>query len=325
MKKTVFKKILSAAMAVTLTAAMLVGCGGSTGSSGGAKILYIASEIDTFGEVLASAMSEHASSEGVTVDVLENPTTQEQIDSITSASSKGYDAIILQIVDSSTILHTEVAAGDLPIVYVNRKPNAEHLVADKYVYVGSESIDAGIQQGEAILNKLGNPSSLNIVILEGQPGYDALNRTNGVKRVMKEHGVNANYVFDDTANWSTEKAKETMDIFLKTGQPFDCVFSNNDSMAMGVIQSLREHHINPADVPIAGVDGTAEACDAIIAGDMVFSSYQNAKAQAEYAIKAAKLLANGSSISSLEGVTDDNTCVVIPYEPIDSTNVNKYK
>ncbi|MCR5666440.1 MAG: substrate-binding domain-containing protein [Eubacterium sp.] len=327
MRKRTVKKVIAVATCSIMIGAMLSGCDSETQSSGDAKILFIGSSItgDSFGETLAAAMDTHAAEEGVTVELVEDTTPQAQIETISSAEADGYDAIIMQIADSSTILHTEVAAGDLPIVYVNRKPDEEHLVADQYVYVGSESYEAGTQQGEAILEKLGNPSSLNIVIMEGQAGYDALNRTKGVKQVMKDNGVDANYVFDDTANWDAEQAKEAMDTFLKTGQSFDCIFANNDTMAMGIIESLKEHGLDPADTPIAGVDGTADGCAAITSGDMVFTSFQNADGQAEYAVKAAKLLANGQSISSLEGVDEENTCVIIPYEEVDASNVSSYQ
>ncbi len=114
-------------------------------------------------------------------------------------------------------------------------------------------------------------------------------------------------------------------IFLSTGQPYDFVAANNDSMALGVLDAYAENNINPADAPVLGVDATADGCAAIEDGRMVFTVYQSAKGQGEYAVKVAAELARGGSISGIEGATKDNKYVYVPFEKVTAGNVSEYK
>ena len=48
-------------------------------------------------------------------------------------------------------------------------------------------------------------------------------------------------------------------IFLKTGKQYDAISFNNDAMALGVIEALKNMEY-PEDVPVLGVDATAKGC-----------------------------------------------------------------
>lgn len=75
--------------------------------------------------------------------------------------------------------------------------------------------------------------------------------------------------FQDDAGWDREKAKKMFEAFLKLNVSYDCIISNNDEMALGVIDAMEENGIDPSKVPILGLDATPEACKAISNGKNV--------------------------------------------------------
>ncbi len=327
------RKLFRKIFAVTLTSAMalmlLSGCGNITAASSGGKkfLLSMNDEDDTFRKMLVDGMTSAAAEEGVTLDVsFCGNSLEQQTADISKAAANGYSAVIVRLVDASTALQMEVAAGDLPVIYVNNQPDEEYLEKDKYVYAGSSEEDAGALQAEWALKKLGNPSSMNVIIMMGEKGHSAtIGRTNAVRHTLTDNGCNVNVVFKDYANWSDTEAAEKMAIFFRTGQPYDAIFCNNDTMALGVVEALKANGVDPSTVPVCGVDATSDGCASIESGEMGFTAFQNAEGQAKGAIKAAKVLSDNGKISSIEGGTKDGKYVLVPFEAVDASNVSKYK
>ena len=327
--KTWVKRIVSYTLFFTLVIGAMFtfgGCKKAGGSGGGGKIMYTMNTLDDFRTLLMNGVKDAAAAEGVTLDVMEECTTvDEQIAQIKKAKAEGYSAIICLPVDLNTALQLEVAADGLPIVFVNSSPASNYLKADRYMFVGSYERDAGTYQAEYVWNKLGKPSSLNAIIFEGEQGHSAtIGRTASVKEFFRDNGVDANFVFCDYATWSDTIAEEKFDIFMKTGQSFDAVFCNNDTMAVGVVNAMKKYGFSTADIPVCGVDATAAGCQSIVDGGMQFTVYQSAAGQGEMAVKTAKAIAGGGSAKGLEGLTDDGTTVWVPFERVDSSNVKDY-
>ncbi|MBR4667261.1 MAG: substrate-binding domain-containing protein [Butyrivibrio sp.] len=325
------KKIFACLLIGLLVIASLAGCGSSAsggGGGGGGKILFIVTDTnDTYRALLSDSVVSAASSQGVSLDMVESGSdVQTQITLLSEAKSKGYSAIILRAADSTTAPQMNAAAGGLPIVYINNEPIADHLSADEYIYVGSDEAQSGQYQAEYVLNKLGNPKTLNVIIFQGEAGHSAtIGRTKAVKQTLKKNGCQANYVFVDTANWSDTEAKEKFGIFMKTGQSVDAVICNNDTMALGAIEAMKEYGLNYTKIPVCGVDATSDACASILAGEMSFTVLQDAKNQAAAAVKAASALGSGGSISGIDGATSDGKYLYVPFVPVDITNASQYK
>lgn len=324
-----FKRIITGVLTSVLIALSVIGCGSSSSGGGGGstdgsgvKVFFSTLTLDDFKTLVMNSVIEAGKSSGVTVDVGEPcATVDDQVAQIRDAASKGYDAIICNPVDTETALQLEVTAGDIPILFTNSQPDAAYLKPDKYMYVGSYEIDAGMMQAEYVWNKLGKPSSLNVVLFQGQPGHPAAtSRTKAVKKYFKQAGVNVNFVFNDTAYWDTQKAADEFKIFLKTGQPYDCVICNNDSMALGVVQAMNELGIDTSAVPVVGIDATVDGCKSILDGGMQFTVYQSAKGQGAACVEAAIALAKKGTTKEVQYVTDDLRYVWVPFEPVDKSN-----
>ncbi len=322
------KKLVSVAILGTIIVGMLYGCGSSSSdSSGSSKVLYIVVDLeDTFRAKLSNAIVDQAKSQGVDLTMVESGSSVEnQLELVASAKSEGYGAIILRLADSSTALQMNVASNGLPIVYVNNEPDEDHLSENEYIFVGSNEEQAGQYQVEYVLNKLGK-SSMNIVIIEGERGHSGtIGRTKAVKYTLKDNNIDYNIVFMDYANWSDTEACDKLNLFMKTGQTFDAVFCNNDTMALGVIESMKQNGIDYSAIPVCGVDATSDGCASILAGEMAFTVLQNADSQAARAVEAAVVLANGGKISAIEGASDDGLYIWVPFEPVDASNAAQYQ
>lgn len=330
MKKSYFK-LISAMAAIAL---LLTGCGqtneqSSAISGNQIRILMCVSDgNDTFRATLADAAATTAQNLGVQFELADAQNNIEtQIEQIRSAQSQGYDAILCCPVDADTAVEIEASAGELPIIFMNNCPDANRLKANKYMYVGSNEQVAGQLQAEYILQKMSTKDEINVIIFKGEKHFSATHgRTEAVKNTFQDSGKKVNIVFEDYADWSTDKAAQMLRVFLGLNRSFDCIISNNDSMALGAIEVCKEKGIDLSSVPVLGVDATADGCKAIAAGDMAFTVYQPAAGQGEAAVKVALALAHGQSASAsgLE-VSEDGKYVWIPFEAVDATNVSSYQ
>lgn len=313
---------------------ILTGCGnsggsgnsGSSGSSGGIKAFYSGPGTDTFKQMLMDKLAEYAPSEGIDLTIGEAcASTNDQVEQIQKAVADGYDAIICLPVDRATALQLEIAAGDKPIIYVNACPDEQFLKPNKYMAVSSYEMNAGEYQAEYVYNKLGKPSSMNIIIFRGEATHNAaVARSVSVKNWLRSQGVEVNVVFDDTANWSTDQAKDLFRIFQKTNQSFDAIFCNNDDMALGAVEALKEAGYDLDKYPVVGVDATVAGCESIAKGEMQFTVYQSADGQAQKAIQLTKALASGGTADGIEGLSEDGFYIWVPFERVDASNVKDY-
>ena len=337
------KKLGVLALTCTLSVSLLAGCGAkkeaSTDSTSanteedakingnGIKVLFsLTDRDDTFRAKLAESVETAAKSCNVSLDTkLCNNDTKVQLKDIKEAEANGYKAIIVRLADAQTALQMATATN-LPVIFINSAPESSVLKKDKDIYVGSNEYDAGKMQVEYVLKKLNNPKSMNIIILKGERGHSgATQRTSAVKTALKAAGVDYTIVFSDYgSSWSPENGREMMDAFFKTGQTVNAVFSNNDSMAIGAVESMKAHGLSLSTIPVVGVDATADACASIKAGEMQFTVLQNASMQCARAVQAAVTLGNKKSISTITGASKDKCYIWVPFEPVDSSNVDKY-
>lgn len=274
---------------------------------------------DQFISNLEQAILKAAEGTGYTVDSQEaNNDTQKQQEQVRTFALKGYDAIIVNLVDTSTAETIIAEAGDTPIIFINRRPADNLLVPNKYAYVGSQEYDAGKMQAEFLAKFFANKAdkTLNYVLFMGQLGLENTNeRTRSVKEELTKAGFTLNKVFEDTAEWDRSKAMDKMQTILGTGEAFDVVICNNDEMALGCIEALKAANVDLKKIPVVGIDATDMACESVKNGEMAATVFQNAAEQGRvamgYAIKAAK----GESFDIFGWV---------PFEPVSAENVANY-
>lgn len=322
------KKKISILLTIIMIFAIFTGCSSKSESSSDKKVkvlLSISDGSDDYRKLLVNNIKSYAESQNVELTVKDAAKSIEaQVSHMKEAASGGYNVIICAPVDASTSLELEKAAKGIPIVFMNNAPDENVLEKNKYIYVASNESVAGQYQAEYIINYFKNKNNIKVVLIEGEKGSASIERTEAVKQTFRNKGINAEYVFEDNAGWSREKSKEMFNIFLSTGKKFDCVMANNDCMALGVIDSLKEKKVDTSTIPVLGVDATSEALKAIKDGSMNLTIYQSAKGQSISAVKSAVKLGSGDNLSGLENLTSDGKYIWVPFEKVDKSNADKY-
>jgi inositol transport system substrate-binding protein len=230
-----------------------------------------------------------------------------QIGQVETFRNNGYDAVIVGITNGDSASEIINAAGDMKVVFVNRTVNDNSCLDGKnYMYVGMAEYDAGYAQGSWLSEYFKDSGKVELkgVMFMGILGIDAqISRTQGAKDALADNGYNVEWVFEDTAEWDRAKAMDKFTQFAGTGAEFDFVCSNNDEMALGVIESCKASNTE-IDFPIVGVDATEVGCMAIKEGTMQMSVNQNGIVMGNTAAQAAVDLVSGKTPEGMDSETN---------------------
>ena len=238
-----------------------------------------------------------------------------QLNQIQNFIAQKVDAIIVNPVDTdATPRMTRLAlAARIPLVYVNRLP-ADKQLPPGVAFVGSDEAQSGTLQMLEVCRLLQGKG--DIVIMMGElTNQAALQRTQDVYDVIARpqcHGIQV--VAKQTANWKRTEAADLMTNWLSAGMRPQAVVANDDEMAIGAIQSLRQARVLSSTV-VAGIDATADGLAAMKAGELKVTVYQNAAAQGSGAVDTALKLAHGEQVPSF---------VWVPFELVTPANLSSY-
>ncbi len=258
---------------------------------------------DNWLTVMRNGMTEHAGSlDGVNLQ-MEDATDDlaKQIDQVTNFVASGVDAIIVNIVDTSAGAAITAAAGDTPLVFVNREPDNVNELPPTQAFVASNEIESGTLSAFQVCNNLramGLAGGAKGYLMNGQlSNQAAVQRTKDVYDVIGMDMCNfMEIIGEQTANWSRDEAQDLMTNWLSTGEEFHFVLANNDEMAIGAIQAMKAAGMDMADVQVGGVDASQDALLAMQAGDYDVTVFQDAFGQGAGSVDTAIALANGETV-----------------------------
>lgn len=275
--------------------------------------------------IMRNGMTAHADSlDGVTLQ-MEDATDDvaKQLDQINNFIASGFDAIIVNAVDTNATaaMSQAAAAAGVPLVYVNRQPINMDTLPDKQAFVASNEIESGTLKAFEICKNLraeGKSGGARAYLMMGQlSNQAAVQRTKDVEDVIAMDMCNFIEIIDkQTAEWSRDKAQDLMTNWLSSGEEFDAVFANNDEMAIGAIQAMKAAGMSMDDVQVGGVDATPDALQAMEAGDMDVTVFQDLAGQGAGSIDTALKL--------IEGAEVDKT-VFIPFKLVTPENLAAFK
>ena len=226
--------------------------------------------------------------------------------------NQGVDAIIIVPVAADSLKPQLQAAADagIPVLAVNTTLSDADLITSSVL---PDDVAAGAQEMQQMADYLGGEG--NIVVLQGPLGSSPeLNRTAGIESVLANY-PDINVLAIDTANWSRDEAANLMANWLTSfGGDIDGVVSENDDMALGAIQAMKEAGLDPL-LPVVGIDGIEDGLRAIEAGEMIGSSLQHGRVELAAGLAVAQKVACG------EAVEKEYTYIMPPITP---DNVGQY-
>ena len=261
-----------------------------------------------------------------------------QNDQIDVLISKGVKALAINLVDpaAAPVVIEKAKENNIPIVFYNKEPTKEALDSyDKAYYVGTDSKEAGIIQGDIIAKHwkahpewdLNKDGVIDYVLLKGEPGHpDAEARTTYVAKTLSEnYKIKTNALNMDTAMWDTAMAKDKTDAWLSgpNGEKIEVVIANNDGMAMGAVEALKAH--GNTKTPVFGVDALPEALAMIKSGAMAGTVLNDASNQAKATFDLTKNLAEGKPAGEGTQWNIVNKVVRVPYVGVDKANMDQFK
>lgn len=236
-----------------------------------------------------------------------------QLDQVENFIVQKMDAIILVPVDTSATapMTKSILAKGIKAVYVNRNPGN---LPDGAYYVGSEEIVAGRLQMEFLGDKLKGKG--NVAILMGKLDNEgALKRTAGNEDVQKTQFPGIKVLDKQTGQWQrNEGLAKTEDWLNRFGKDIHAILANNDDMALGAIQALKDK--KRTDVIVLGVDATPDALTSVSKGEMAATVFQDAAGQGGGGVEVAVKAARGQTVVKETW---------IPFKLVTPENLSQFK
>lgn len=260
-----------------------------------------------------------------------------QNDQVDVMIAKGVDGLAINLVDPAaapTIIE-KAKAENIPVVFYNKEPSKEAMASyDKAYYVGTDSKESGIIQGELIAKHwaknpqwdLNKDGTIQYILLKGEPGHpDAEARTTYVIKNLNEKGINTKELHMDTAMWDSAQAKDKTEAWLSgpNGNAIEVVIANNDGMAMGAVEALKAH--GKSNIPVFGVDALVEALALVESGAMAGTVLNDGKNQGKATYDLIKNLANKKPAGEGTNWIIEDKVVRVPYVGVDKDNLKDFK
>lgn len=319
-------------LAAVMTMAALAGCGGGSSSSSGsadsgaaAKIGFVnEANTDVFDNTRMTALQTLADEVGgYNIEYSDaNLDIQKQIDQANTFLSKNVDILMLVPCDSDGIIPAIQNANNkgTPTICFGIKANG-----GDFIFVGSNSYDAGHMQGELMAEML--PENAKVCYLAGTAGLEhSILRRQGFQEALAEAGRDdVEIIEDQDAQYTKAKAMEKVDAWVqkyadgKGGVTFDAVVAANDQMALGAVESLKGANILKGnnEILISGIDGTPDGVAAVADGYMVQTVLQDAAGQAKAGLEAVDKIIAGEQIPGNE--------IMVPFVNITQDNVADFQ
>jgi len=235
---------------------------------------------------------------------------EKQIQQVETFIAHGVDAIILNPceVEASSPAVDRAMNAQIPIVNVNSETRSQ-----PSAFVGSrdeESAKIAIHYLARRLNGRGK-----IVVMHGYPGQAAeVKRSQGAVDTLRDY-PGLEILAEQTANWSREEGMALMENWLQAyPDQIQGVFAQNDEMGLGALKALQDAGVKE-QIVLVSVDAIADALQAVKAGHLDATVFQNARAQGTTAVETALQIISGEAYEP---------ATWIPFELVTQANVDQY-
>lgn len=208
---------------------------------------------------------------GVDLTVAEvTPALDEQIACMREFIEQDVDVIVLTpAVESGwdEVLQEAKDAG-IPVLLSDRKVDSSIELYNSFI--GADFLEEGRRCARWLIEATQGREKVRIMEIQGAQGSSPTwERRQGFESIIAE---NAHYdiVYSTFGNFLQSGGRQVMEDYLKEHEwDIDAIYCHNDSMALGVIEVLQEHGIEPGkDVLIMSIDGTSLGLEALKKGEL---------------------------------------------------------
>jgi ribose transport system substrate-binding protein len=154
----------------------------------------------------------------------------------------------------------------VPVFLIDRE-TAGTPCEDYITFMGSNFLEQGEKAAEELAGL--TDEKAKVAVLEGTPGASVtIDRTEGFEKGLKEY-PNMEIVASQTGEFLRTKGQTVMEQLIQSNPEINAVYAENDEMALGAIQALKDAGKDPGqDVKVISIDGTRQAVQAITTGDI---------------------------------------------------------
>ena len=224
-----------------------------------------------------------------------------QVNQILDLITQGVDVLILNPINADGIVPVVEKANEagIPVITLDRGSNGGKVAS----FLETDNVAMGQEAAKYIVDELtkryGEPKG-KVVNLQGLRGTTAAEaREEGFMGEISKY-PNIEVVVSQAADFNQEKALNIMSNALQAHPDIDAVFGANDDNAMGAVKAIEQAGLStdPSSdkyIYVIGIDGTAQAIEAIRNGSLAATISQNPLTMAQEAVKIAYQIKAGQT------------------------------
>jgi len=329
------KKLLALILTIVLCIS-IVGCNKSKSVSSTTKANLIGVAMPTQSlqrwNQDGANMKKQLEAKGYKVDLqYANNDVNTQVQGIENMITKGCKVLVIAAIDGAALTDVLKKAGENKVKVIAY----DRLImktANVDYYATFDNFKVGVIQGQYIETKLGlkdGKGPFNIELFGGSP--DDNNATfffNGAMSILQPYITSGKLVvaskqekFTTIAiqGWESAKAQARMDNLITStyskGAKLDVVLSPNDSLAIGIVASLKNAGYGSADKAypvLTGQDCDKPNVKAMIADQQSMSIFKDTRTLATKVVEMVSALVSGKTADVNDTKTYDNGSKVVP-------------
>ena len=332
---------------VVLLAAIFVGCAPDNSSSNLIGVAMPTQSLQRWNQDGAN-MKAQLEAKGYKVELqYANNDVNTQVQQLENMITEGARVLVIASIDGSALstVLKEAKARKVSVIAYDRlimnTPNVDY-------YATFDNFKVGVIQGQFIASKLGldqGKGPFNMELFAGSPDdNNAKVFFEGEMSILKPYIDSGKIVIPSKQTdfstiaiqgWDSGKAQARMDnlitAYYSKGRKLDAVLSPNDSLAIGIIASLKNNGWGTAQKPFPVLTG--QDCDkpnvkAIIAGQQSMSVFKDTRTLAAQVVDMVDAIMSGKTVPVNDTKTYNNNVKIVPSylcQPVfvDATNYQK--
>lgn len=241
---------------------------------------------------------------------------QKQTDQMNSVITQKVDAILLNPVDSKSVVPGVQKASEAKIPVVCFGMDIDASGNDyKSCYVGEDEEAVGKAAGAEMIKAL-NGKDAKVLIVEGTPGTDPqINRTKGFEEAVA-NTPSIQIVAKVNGKFDTAAAMTVTQDALTKNSDINAIWVHDDTMCVGVVQAMKTMNYTGKDITVISYNCNKNGYNFVKSGDIYATMVQSLPWTAETAVQAA--------VDAVAGVPIEKAYHEPSIQAIDSSNADSY-